>query len=77
MRILKVFTSKNKACQELKAKLADLPVAMLLVDVDSNQEYTTLNFVSSVPTLKLFDNERLVRTHSGEISQQELQEFLK
>ena len=78
MRILKVFTSKTCApCKVMKPLIKDLDMAVVEIDIDDAPELAARNAVRSVPTLKLFENNDLLRTSVGSMSRTQLLDFVK
>lgn len=78
MRILKVFTSKACApCKAMKPLIDDLDIAVVEIDIDDAPELAARNAVRSVPTLKLFENNDLLRTSVGGLSRNQLLDFVK
>lgn len=78
MRILKVYTAKSCApCKAMKPYLKDLDISVVEIDVDEHPELAAKVGVRSVPTLKLFDNNELVRSAVGGMSRAQLVDFVK
>lgn len=78
MKILKVFTSKNCApCKMMKPFIKDLDMAVVEIDIDDCPNLAAQNAVRSVPTLKLFENNMVVRTNVGGMTRAQLFDFVK
>lgn len=78
MRVLKVFTSKTCGpCKVMKPLLAGLNITVVEIDVEDHPELAARNLVRGVPTLKLFDNNDLLRTSVGGMSKLQLAAFVK
>lgn len=78
MKILKVFTSKNCApCKMMKPLIKDLDIAVVEIDVDEYPNLAAQNSVRSVPTLRLFENNMILRTNVGGMTRAQLFDFVK
>lgn len=78
MKILKVFTSKNCVpCKVMKPLLKDLDMVVVEIDIDEYPNLAAQNSVRSVPTLKLFENNSILRTKVGGMTRTQLVEFVK
>jgi thioredoxin-like negative regulator of GroEL len=77
MKHLKVFTSPTCApCKVLKPMLADLKMLVVEVDIEASPSIAAMHHVRTVPTLKLYDDDMLVKSHTGACTKQFLQEFV-
>ena len=61
----------------MKPLIKDLDMAVVEIDIDDAPELAARNAVRSVPTLKLFENNDLLRTSVGSISRTQLLDFVK
>ena len=61
----------------MKPLIKDLDVAVVEIDIDDAPELAARNAVRSVPTLKLFENNDLLRTSVGGLSRNQLLDFVK
>lgn len=78
MKILKVFTSKNCApCKMMKPLIKDLDMTVVEIDVDEYPNLAAQNSVRSVPTLKLFENNMILRTKVGGMTRAQLVDFIQ
>lgn len=61
----------------MKPLIKDLDMAVVEIDIDDAPELAARNAVRSVPTLKLFENNDLLRTSVGGLSRTQLLDFVK
>ena len=61
----------------MKPLIKDLDMAVVEIDIDDAPELAARNAVRSVPTLKLFENNDLLRTSVGGLSRIQLLDFVK
>ncbi len=61
----------------MKPLIKDLDMAVVEIDIDDAPELAARNAVRSVPTLKLFENNDLLRTSVGGLSRNQLLDFVK
>ena len=61
----------------MKPLIKDLDMAVVEIDIDDAPELAARNAVRSVPTLKLFENNDLLRTSVGSMSRTQLLDFVK
>ena len=47
------------------------------IDIDANPAIAAMHGVRGVPTFKLYDDDKLVRTHTGAMSLGQLETFIK
>lgn len=61
----------------MKPYLKDLDMIVVEIDVDEHPELAAKVGVRGVPTLKLYDNNELVRSTVGGMSRAQLVDFVK
>ena len=81
--VLVVFTAPwCQPCKQLKKLLTELDSEIFLttkvgiLDVDENHKTTSEYSIRSVPTLKLFINGTVKKTHTGSLAKPQLISFL-
>lgn len=76
---LKVFTAPWCApCKAMKPALEELARdGLLVVEIDVDADFATaaMHRVRSVPTLKLYSEDQLIKSHCGAMTPQQLKEF--
>ena len=77
---LKVFSiSWCKPCKAIEPalqELADRGLTVVKVDVEKQKAIAEMHGVRGVPTLKLYNEDKLIRQHTGALSLGQLEAFL-
>lgn len=81
MRFLKVFTLASCApCKAIAPLIDEVASAknMLVsrIDIQEHTALAELNGVRKVPTLKLYEDDRVLATHTGALTKSQLEQFL-
>ena len=77
MRHLKVFTAKwCGPCNSLKPHLKDLDITVVEIDVDEQKSLAAIHSVRGIPALKLYEDDKLLRTKTGAMTKQQLLDFV-
>lgn len=63
--------------QEPLRTLAERGVLVAKIDIDANPAVADIHNVEIVPTFKLYDEDKLVRIHTGAMSLGQLETFIK
>ncbi len=77
MKYLQVFTSPTCApCKAMKPLLSNLGIPVKEVDIEADPASAARHRIRSVPTLKVYEDDCLIRTHAGALSRKALEEFV-
>lgn len=66
-----------KTMDEPLKVIAERGVLVAKIDIDANPTVAAIHNVRGVPTFKLYDDDKLVRTHTGAMSLGQLETFIK
>ena len=78
---LKVFSAQRcppcRALAPLLDTLAEKGVTVVKVDIDEQPAVAAMHGIRGIPALKLYDDDKLVRSHVGGLNLAQLENFVK
>lgn len=78
---LKVFSAQRcppcRALAPLLDTLAEKGVTVVKVDIDEQPAVAAMHGIRGIPALKLYDDDKLIKTHTGGLNLAQLENFVK